>query len=140
MTRHFLRDDDLSPEEQAEVLALAARLKADPTGPKPLAGPRAIGVIFDKNSTRTRFSFEVGIAQLGGHAVVVDGTTTQMGRDESLADTGRVLSRFVDAVVWRTFGQDRLDDLAEYATVPVVNALSDSFHPCQVLADLLTIT
>ena len=140
MTRHFLRDDDLTAAEQAEVLALAATLKADPTGPKPLAGPRAIGVIFDKNSTRTRFSFEVGIAQLGGHAVVVDGTTTQMGRDESLSDTGRVLSRYVDAVVWRTFGQDRLEDLAEYSTVPVVNALSDSFHPCQVLADLLTIT
>ncbi|GAC55989.1 ornithine carbamoyltransferase [Gordonia hirsuta DSM 44140 = NBRC 16056] len=140
MTRHFLRDDDLSPAEQAEVLALAARCKADPVGWKPLAGPRAIGVIFDKNSTRTRFSFEVGIAQLGGHAVVVDGNTTQMGRDESLADTGRVLSRFVDAVVWRTFGQERLEELAEFATVPVVNALSDSFHPCQVLADLLTIT
>ncbi|GAA4747774.1 ornithine carbamoyltransferase [Gordonia alkaliphila] len=140
MTRHFLRDDDVTPAEQAQVLALAAELKKDPTGHKPLAGPRAIGLIFDKNSTRTRFSFEVGIAQLGGHAVAVDGATTQMGRDETLADTGRVLSRFVDAVVWRTFGQDRLDDLAEFATVPVVNALSDSFHPCQVLADLLTIT
>lgn len=140
MTRHFLRDDDLTPAEQAEVLALAARCKADPLGWRPLAGPRSVGVILDKNSTRTRFSFDVGIAQLGGHPVVVDGNTTQMGRDESFADTGRVLSRFVDAVVWRTFGQDRLDDLAEYATVPVINALSDSFHPCQVLADLLTIT
>ncbi|MFC0316606.1 ornithine carbamoyltransferase [Gordonia phosphorivorans] len=140
MTRHFLRDDDLTPAEQAQVLALAARMKADPHGFRPFAGPKAIGVIFDKNSTRTRFSFEVGIAQLGGHAVVVDGANTQMGRDETLADTGRVLSRFVDAVVWRTFGQDRLEDLAEFATVPVVNALSDSFHPCQVLADLLTIT
>ncbi|MCF8570655.1 ornithine carbamoyltransferase [Gordonia sp. HY002] len=139
MTRHFLRDDDLSPDEQTRVLALAAQMKADPLAAKPLAGPKTVGVIFDKNSTRTRFSFEVGIAQLGGHAVVVDGTTTQMGRDESLADTGRVLSRFVDAIVWRTFGQDRLDDLAEYSSVPVVNALSDSFHPCQVLADLQTI-
>ncbi|MCF8611116.1 ornithine carbamoyltransferase [Gordonia sp. HY285] len=139
MTRHFLRDDDLSPAEQTAVLALAAQMKADPLAAKPLAGPKAVGVIFDKNSTRTRFSFEVGIAQLGGHAVVVDGTTTQMGRDESLADTGRVLSRFVDAIVWRTFGQDRLDDLAAYSTAPVVNALSDSFHPCQVLADLQTI-
>ncbi|GAA3964747.1 ornithine carbamoyltransferase [Gordonia caeni] len=140
MTRHFLRDDDLTPAEQAEVLALAAELKKDPVGVKPLAGPRAVGVIFDKNSTRTRFSFEVGIAQLGGHAVVVDGANTQMGRDESFADTGRVLSRFVDAIVWRTFGQDRLEAVAEYASVPVVNALSDSFHPCQVLADLLTVT
>ncbi|GAC80720.1 ornithine carbamoyltransferase [Gordonia malaquae] len=139
MTRHFLRDDDLTPDEQAQVLALAARMKADPLGHRPLAGPKCVGVIFDKNSTRTRFSFEVGITQLGGHAVVVDGTSTQMGRDESLADTGRVLSRFVDAVVWRTFGQDRLDGLAEFASVPVVNALSDAFHPCQVLADLQTI-
>ncbi|WOC13870.1 ornithine carbamoyltransferase [Gordonia sp. MP11Mi] len=139
MTRHFLRDDDLSPAEQAAVLELAAQMKADPLAAKPLAGPKAVGVIFDKNSTRTRFSFEVGISQLGGHAVVVDGSTTQMGRDESLADTGRVLSRFVDAIVWRTFGQDRLDDLAAYSTAPVVNALSDSFHPCQVLADLQTI-
>lgn len=137
--RHFLRDDDISPAEQAEILALAARMKADPYALRPLEGPKTVGVIFDKNSTRTRFSFEVGISQLGGHAVVVDGTTTQMGRDESLADTGRVLSRFVDAIVWRTFGQDRLTDLAEFATVPVVNALSDSFHPCQILADLQTI-
>ena len=98
-----------------------------------------MAVIFDKNSTRTRFSFEMGIAQLGGHAVVVDGRSTQLGRDETLADTGRVLSRFVDAIVWRTFGQDRLDEMASTATVPVVNALSDEFHPCQVLADLQTI-
>ena len=137
--RHFLRDDDLSPAEQAEVLALAAAMKKAPLERRPLEGPKAIGVIFDKNSTRTRFSFEVGIAQLGGHAVVVDTKSTQMGRDESLADTARVLSRFVDAIVWRTFGQDRLDELAEHATVPVVNALSDSFHPCQILADLQTI-
>ncbi len=98
-----------------------------------------MAVIFDKNSTRTRFSFEMGIAQLGGHAVVVDGRSTQLGRDETLADTGRVLSRYVDAIVWRTFGQQRLDEMASAATVPVVNALSDDFHPCQVLADLQTI-
>ncbi|MBE7195145.1 ornithine carbamoyltransferase [Gordonia polyisoprenivorans] len=139
MTRHFLRDDDLTPEEQAEVLALAAEVKRNPFAHRPLEGPRGVGVIFDKNSTRTRFSFEMGIAQLGGHAVVVDGRTTQLGRDESLADTGRVLSRFVDAIVWRTFGQDRLDEMASTATIPVINALSDSFHPCQVLADLQTI-
>ncbi|MGB3696989.1 MAG: ornithine carbamoyltransferase [Gordonia sp. (in: high G+C Gram-positive bacteria)] len=137
--RHFLRDDDLTPAEQAEVLDLAAQMKRDRFGFRPLEGPRAVGVIFDKNSTRTRFSFEVGISQLGGHAVVVDGANTQMGRDESFADTGRVLSRFVDAIVWRTFGQNRLEAIAEYATVPVVNALSDTFHPCQVLADLQTI-
>ena len=105
MSRHFLRDDDLSPDEQAEVLALAAALKSDPFSRRPLEGPRGVAVIFDKNSTRTRFSFEIGIAQLGGHAVVVDGRSTQLGREETLEDTGRVLSRYVDAIVWRTFGQ-----------------------------------
>ncbi len=137
--RHFLRDDDLSPGEQAEVLQLAAELKKDPFGCRPLEGPRGVAVLFDKNSTRTRFSFEVGIAQLGGHAVVVDARSTQLGRDETLDDTARVLSRYVEAIVWRTFGQDRLEAMAEVATVPVVNALSDEFHPCQVLADLQTI-
>ena len=137
--RHFLRDDDLTPAEQAEVLALAAELKREPLSRRPLEGPRGVAVIFDKNSTRTRFSFEMGIAQLGGHAVVVDGRATQLGRDETLEDTGRVLSRFVDAIVWRTFGQDRLTAMASTATVPVVNALSDDFHPCQVLADLQTL-
>ncbi|MDT5012435.1 MAG: ornithine carbamoyltransferase [Mycobacterium sp.] len=138
--RHFLRDDDLTPAEQAEVLELAAALKKDPFSRRPLEGPRAVAVIFDKNSTRTRFSFEVGIAQLGGHAVVVDGRTTQLGRDETLEDTARVLSRYVEAIVWRTYGQDRLTAMASAATVPVINALSDEFHPCQVLADLQTIT
>ena len=112
MTRHFLRDDDLTPEEQAEVLALAAELKKAPFSRRPLAGPRGVAVIFDKNSTRTRFSFEIGIAQLGGHAVVVDGRSTQLGREETLEDTGRVLSRYVDAIVWRTFAQDRLTAMA----------------------------
>jgi ornithine carbamoyltransferase len=137
--RHFLRDDDLSPQEQADVLALAAELKRAPFARRPLEGPRGVGVIFEKNSTRTRFSFEVGIAQLGGHAVVVDGRDTQLGREETLADTGRVLSRYVDAIVWRTSGQHRLREMAEGATVPLVNALSDEFHPCQVLADLQTL-
>jgi len=139
MTRHFLRDDDLSPEEQAEVLALAVELKKDPFSHRPLGGPRGVAVIFDKNSTRTRFSFEVGIAQLGGHAVVVDGRSTQLGREETLQDTAKVLSRYVDAIVWRTYGQARLAAMAETATVPIVNALSDRFHPCQVLADLQTV-
>jgi ornithine carbamoyltransferase len=139
MTRHFLRDDDLSPDEQAEILELAAELKKDPLSRRPLEGPRGVAVIFDKNSTRTRFSFEVGISQLGGHAVVVDGRDTQLGREETLQDTAKVLSRYVDAIVWRTFGQHRLTDMAATATVPVVNALSDAFHPCQVLADLQTI-
>jgi ornithine carbamoyltransferase len=139
MIRHFLRDDDLKPDEQAEVLALAVDLKKDPFSHRPLDGPRGVAVIFDKNSTRTRFSFEVGIAQLGGHAVVVDGRSTQLGREETLQDTARVLSRYVDAIVWRTYGQARLSAMAETATVPIVNALSDQFHPCQVLADLQTI-
>ncbi|MFW0875149.1 ornithine carbamoyltransferase [Rhodococcoides corynebacterioides] len=137
--RHFLRDDDLSPAEQAEILALAAELKKNPFSRRPLEGPRGVGVIFEKNSTRTRFSFEMGVAQLGGHAVVVDGRSTQLGREETLQDTGRVLSRYVDAVVWRTFGQKRLEQMATGASVPIVNALSDEFHPCQVLADLQTI-
>ena len=139
MIRHFLRDDDLKSDEQAEVLALAAELKKDPFSHRPLDGPRGVAVIFDKNSTRTRFSFEVGIAQLGGHAVVVDGRSTQLGREETLQDTAKVLSRYVDAIVWRTYGQARLSAMAETATVPIVNALSDQFHPCQVLADLQTI-
>ena len=139
MTRHFLRDDDLTPEEQAEVLALAAELKKDPFSRRPLDGPRGVAVIFDKNSTRTRFSFEIGIAQLGGHAVVVDGRNTQLGREETLEDTGRVLSRYVDAIVWRTFAQERLIAMASGSSVPTVNALSDEFHPCQVLADLQTL-
>ncbi|WP_024803938.1 ornithine carbamoyltransferase [Nocardia sp. BMG51109] len=138
--RHFLRDDDVSPAEQAEILALAAEVKKSPFAHRPLEGPRGVGVIFEKNSTRTRFSFEVGIAQLGGHAVVVGGRDTQLGREETLADTGRVLSRYVEAVVWRTFEQRRLDEMVSAATVPVVNALSNEFHPCQVLADLLTLT
>ncbi len=137
--RHFLRDDDLTPAEQAEVLALAATLKKEPMSRRPLEGPRGVAVIFDKNSTRTRFSFEIGIAQLGGHAVVVDGRATQLGREETLEDTGRVLSRYVDAIVWRTFAQNRLTAMASASTAPVVNALSDDFHPCQVLADLQTL-
>jgi ornithine carbamoyltransferase len=137
--RHFLRDDDLSPDEQAEVLTLAAELKKDPFSRRPLEGPRGVAVIFDKHSTRTRFSFEIGIAQLGGHAVVVDGRSTQLGREETLEDTGKVLSRYVDAIVWRTYAQDRLTEMASGSTVPIINALSDEFHPCQVLADLQSI-
>lgn len=139
MTRHFLRDDDLTPDEQADVLALAAELKQAPFVRRPLDGPRGVAVIFEKNSTRTRFSFDMGIAQLGGHAVVVDANSMQLGREETLADTGRVLSRYVEAIVWRTFAQERLSSMASGASVPIVNALSDEFHPCQVLADLHTL-
>jgi len=139
MTRHFLRDDDLGPAEQAEVLALAAAMKADRFAHRPLAGPRSVAVIFDKPSTRTRVSFEVGIAQLGGHPLIVDARASQLGRGETIADTARVLSRYVDAIVWRTGDHARIEEMAAAATVPVVNALTDRFHPCQVLADLQTV-
>lgn len=139
MVRHLLRDDDLTPTEQAEVLDLAARLKADRFAERPLDGPRAVAVVFDKSSTRTRVSFEAGITQLGGTAIILDGTTSQLGRGETISDTARVLSRYVDAVVWRTTGQSRVEEMAAAATVPVVNALTDEFHPCQILADLQTI-
>lgn len=138
MTRHFLVDTDLDAAAQAAVLELAAELKVDRWARRDLAG-RAVALVFEKPSTRTRLSFEVGVAQLGGHPLVVDATTTQLGRGETVEDTARVLSRYVDAVVIRTFGQDRIRALAAAATVPVVNALTDSYHPCQVLADLLTI-
>jgi ornithine carbamoyltransferase len=137
--RHFLRDDDLSPAEQAEVLALAARLKRDRYGWHPLAGPRAIAVLFDKPSLRTRVSFAAGIAELGGYPLLIDAQSTHASRGEAVEDVARVLSRQVAAIVWRTFGQDRIEAMAGASSVPVVNALTDQFHPCQLLADLLTI-
>jgi ornithine carbamoyltransferase len=139
MPRHFLRDDDLSPTEQAEVLDLADTCKREPLGQHPLAGPKAVAVIFDKRSTRTRLSFEVGIAQLGGNPLIVDAGVSQLGRGETIEDTSRVLSRYVDAVVWRTSAQARIQAMAAVSSVPVINALTDEFHPCQVLADLQTI-
>jgi ornithine carbamoyltransferase len=138
MVRHFLADDDLTPAEQAEILALAAELKTGASVSAPLRG-RAVAVVFEKPSTRTRLSFEVGIVQLGAHPVVLDARSTQLGRGETVEDTARVLSRYVDAVVIRTTGQDRIEALAAASRVPVVNALTDSFHPCQVLADLQTV-
>lgn len=137
--RHFLRDDDLSPAEQAEVLALAAELKNDRYGRKPLEGPRSIAVLFDKASTRTRLSFAAGIAELGGNPLILDGGTSQLGRGESIADTARVLDRICAAIVWRTGGQERIEEMAQSSSVPVINALTDEFHPCQILADLQTV-
>jgi ornithine carbamoyltransferase len=137
--RHFLRDDDLSPAEQAEVLSLARAMKADRFGYRPLAGPRAVAVLFDKPSLRTRVSFTVGIAELGGLPLVIDAQATHASRGETVADTARVLARQVAAVVWRTFGQDQLAGLAAASCVPVINGLTDRFHPCQILADLQTI-
>jgi ornithine carbamoyltransferase len=139
MLRHFLADDDLTPAEQAEVLDLAAALKAQRyDGPKPLAG-RSVAVVFEKPSTRTRLSFEIGVAELGAHPVVLDAQSTQLGRGETIEDTARVLSRYVSAIVIRTFGDDRIQALAAASSVPVVNALTDGWHPCQVLADLQTV-
>ncbi|WP_081903136.1 ornithine carbamoyltransferase [Microbispora rosea] len=137
--RHFLRDDDLSPEEQAQVLDLAEAMKKDRFGYRPFEGPRTVAVLFDKPSTRTRVSFTVGVAELGGQPLVMDLGTSQMGRGEPIEDTARVLSRQVAAIVWRTAGQERIEAMAEYSSVPVVNALTDEFHPCQILADLQTI-
>jgi ornithine carbamoyltransferase len=137
--RHFLRDDDLTPAEQAEVLALAAAMKTDRFARRPLAGPRAVAVLFDKPSLRTRVSFTVGIAELGGTPLIIDTQTTHIGRGETIADIARVLARQTAAIVWRTAGQERIDELAAASSVPVINALTDEFHPCQVLADLQTL-
>ncbi|PRQ11184.1 ornithine carbamoyltransferase [Corynebacterium sp. 13CS0277] len=136
--RHFLADDDLTPAEQAEVLSLAAELKAAPLSRRPLEGGLSVAVLFDKTSTRTRFSFDAAIAQMGGNAIVADTGKTQMGKGETYQDTGAVLSRFVELIVWRTYAQSNLEAMAETATVPIVNSLSDDLHPCQILADLQT--
>jgi ornithine carbamoyltransferase len=136
--RHFLNDTDLSVVEQAAVLDRAAEMKKDRLADRALAG-RSVALLFDKPSTRTRLSFEVGVFELGGHPLVIDTTATQMGRGETFEDTARVLSRFVHAVVWRTGAHERIVKLASAATVPVINGLTDHSHPCQVLADLQTI-
>ncbi len=139
MIRHFLRDDDLTPAQQAEVLTLAAGLKQAPYDTKPLAGPRTVALLFDKQTLRTQASFAAGIAELGGFPMVVDGRLAGIGVRESVADVARVLGRQASAIVWRTDLQSKLEEMAQYAGVPVVNALTDDFHPCQLLADLLTV-
>jgi ornithine carbamoyltransferase len=139
MTRHFLRDDDLSPEAQASVLELALKLKASPYDERPLAGPQTVAVLFDKPTLRTQASFASGIAELGGFPMIIDGALAQIGVRESVADTARVLGRQASAIVWRTHRQSWLEEMAAHAGVPVINSLTDEFHPCQALADLLTI-
>jgi ornithine carbamoyltransferase len=139
MTKHFLRDDDLSPDELHEVLELAVEMKADPHRFQPLHGPRSVALIFDKPTLRTQLSFATGIAELGGHPVAIDTRLAGIGERESIADVTRVVSRQVAAIVWRTFEQQRIEEMAAYSAVPVVNALTDQFHPCQILADLMTI-
>jgi ornithine carbamoyltransferase len=138
MPRHFLRDDDLTPAQQAEVLGLAAAMKQDRLARRPLNGPKAVALLFDKPSLRTRVSFTVGVAELGGLPVEIDTRSTHIGRGETIADMGRVLTRQVAAIAWRTSGQERIEELAAVSTVPVINALTDEFHPCQILADLQT--
>jgi ornithine carbamoyltransferase len=140
MARHFLRDDDLEPPEQAEVLALAAAMKSDRFARRPLAGPQTVAVLFDKPSLRTRVSFAVGIAELGGTPLIIDMQGTHIGRGETIGDIARVLTRQTAAIAWRTSGQQRVEELAQASSVPVINALTDEFHPCQILADLQTIT
>ena len=139
MPRHFLRDDDLTPAEQATVLDLADAMKKDRFGYQTLAGPRAVAVLFDKPSLRTRVSFSIGIAELGGYPLVIDTQVTHFARGETVEDAARVLSRQVVAIAWRTFEQERLETLASASAAPVINALTRQFHPCQVLADLQTV-
>lgn len=139
MTRHFLRDDDITPSEQADILDLAVALKDDRFSTRPLEGPQTVAVIFDKSSTRTRVSFAVGIADLGGQPLIISTANSQLGGKETPSDTARVLERMVAAIVWRTYAQSGLEEMAAGTTVPVINSLSDDFHPCQLLADLLTI-
>ncbi|MCA0437754.1 MAG: ornithine carbamoyltransferase [Austwickia sp.] len=137
--RHFLRDDDLTPAEQAQIIDRAIAMKQDRFGVRPFEGPQAVAIIFDKPTLRTQVSFMAGIAELGGFPFVVDGNLAQIGVRESIADSAKVLTRAVSAIVWRTSGQDRIEEMAANSTVPVVNALTDQFHPCQILADLQTI-
>ncbi|MGO1392475.1 ornithine carbamoyltransferase [Agrococcus casei] len=139
MTRHFLRDDDITKAEQTEILDLAIAMKADRFARQPLAGPQTVAVIFDKTSTRTRVSFATGIADLGGSALIINPGESQLGGKESISDTARVMERMVAAIVWRTFGHEGLEEMARGTSVPVVNSLSDDFHPCQLLADLQTV-
>lgn len=141
MTRHFLTISDLDRDELLRLLDRAAELKAlrgTADAPQPLRG-KSVAVVFEKASTRTRLSFEVGIHELGAQPVTLNSQDTQLGRGEPIEDTARMLSRYVHGVVYRTFGHERLQALARYATIPVINGLSDEFHPIQLLADLMTI-
>jgi ornithine carbamoyltransferase len=139
MTRHFLKDDDITPLEQAEILDLAIALKANRFLERPFEGPKTVAVIFDKTSTRTRVSFAVGIADLGGVPLIIDSGVSQLGKKESVADTAKVLERQVEQIVWRTYAQAGLEEMAANSSAPVINSLSDDWHPCQLLADLMTI-
>ena len=137
-TRHFLAIPDFSRAELLALFDLASRMKRGPYAERPLAG-RTLAMIFAKSSTRTRVSFEVGAYQLGGHALFLSSRDIQLGRGEPIRDTARVLSRYVDGIMIRTFDQAEVEELARFASVPVINGLTDLQHPCQILADLLTV-
>ena len=136
--RDFLKIPDLSARETLDLLTLAADMKTGRYQERPMSG-KTLAMIFAKSSTRTRVSFEVGALQLGGHALFLSSRDIQLGRGEPIRDTARVLSRMVDAIMIRTFAQDDVEELAKFATVPVINGLTDLRHPCQILADLLTV-
>ena len=137
--RHMLRDDDVNREEQKQILELGMKFRENRFHHRPFEGPQGVAVLFDKPSTRTRSSFSIGVAELGGYPLVIDKSGSQLGRGEPISDTTEVLTRMAYAIVWRTFEQSRIEEMASVATVPVVNALTDEFHPCQVLADFLTL-
>lgn len=141
MTRHFLSLADWTGEELGGILDLAADLKnkQQQGEPHPLLAGKTLGMLFEKSSTRTRVSFEVGLTQLGGHAIFLSPRDTQIGRGEPIKDTARVLSRYVDAVMVRTFAQETVEELANWSTIPIINGLTDLLHPCQLMADLLTV-
>ena len=139
MTRHFLDLHDLSDADLHSILSDAAAFKSARRTHTPMLSGRSIAMIFEKNSTRTRVSFEVGIHELGARALVLSAADLQLGRGETIADTARVLSRYVDAIMMRTTFHEKLIELAEYATIPIINGLSDLSHPCQIMADLLTV-
>ncbi len=139
--RHLLKLSDLSSEQLFSILDLADRLKAERKQgiAHPLLAGKTLGMIFQKSSTRTRVSFEVGMSQLGGTALFLSSRDLQIGRGEPVQDTARVLSRYLDGIMIRTFAQREVEDLAKYGSIPIINGLTDYAHPCQVLADLMTI-
>ena len=137
--RHMLRDDDVNHEEQKQILELGMKFRENRFHHRPFEGPQGVAVLYDRPSTRTRSSVSIGVAELGGYPLVIDKSGSQLGRGEPISDTTEVLTRMAYAIVWRTFEQSRIEEMASVATVPVVNALTDEFHPCQVLADFLTL-
>ena len=141
MKKDFISIADWSREELEEIFALSADLKmrVKRHEPHPLLAGKSLGMIFEKSSTRTRVSFEVGMSQLGGHALFLNPQATQLGRGEPLKDTARVLSRYVDGIMIRTFAQETVDELARWASIPVINGLTDLLHPCQVMTDIFTV-